>query len=614
MKNYRFPITRVMALTLSIAIYSTAFAGNSESLVKGFADYQAGRVENIILDDFMYDLAKQKYLKKFFPLTSKNIETFDGISGKRLIPVISYYFEQDLVPLRNMSFCLKQKLHPLKSLLNPSDVESLRTVIVAAISEDINELKDLKGNIKSKDVSKITKNLKNLLENIKDLTDKIKKIKPNQVIAAVKNEINKLEDIKEAFKVLDLLMKLKKEEEFSVADFNKTADCPKNKPSNGSASRSETFFTDLTGNASTFDPAPTDDYIIAVANAAVSSPLGAENLAAKKEIGAVADSKYNFFSTKIFDAVIEKIKKSEGILSNDDFILIIEDQLKSKATLGIAPNDAIGKDVDLPGLIESLENNNILKNCGEDKNYAICIHQLTMALEALGFQVDDRKGFQKFRSASLFLASLKDATSTDSKNGNQNGASAVAAVIRDYVDEDEVYKNKRNSIAMYTGREGKSYLRCNWLINCHDTWFIGSYYGLSLAKLRENTESDQHYQYRAFGPVGVEFKIYSGRIKLLPSFKKWNWPGMYTKPNTVTIMYAPIDLGVYVTNELRSEKYDVSIDDIRAPSWFISITPTSGSPRSFQFGFQKKVLIENKKTENMWFMALSFDLPLFTLW
>jgi len=543
------PIIRLkqfIALFLFCAVSTTFANDNTDSLVKGFANYQAGRVENLVLDEFLYDLANQKYLKLFFPLTAKNIQTFDGISGKRLIPELKVYFEKDLGQLRILSTCIQDKI---------------------------------KKNI---DLHSIA------ISNKKSVPDSIK--------------------------ILDLLVDLKKGY-IKVIEFIDRANC----------NNEETDFKkDSDSPLKDSNKTPTVNSTIDNANQANPEP-------SEKSIeGTTKDKKYNMANTADFPAstIFENLYVSHAseIKSLDDLDRFIKLSLSEKEILFVSKNSEPEKGVSMQDLLDAIESANEINSCREEKNYALCLHHLSMIFEALGYQVRDRKAFQKFKSASFFLGSLSDAidkdninSSNSSNNGSSNsnsnssssssktgggsklGGSAVAGVISDYVNEDEAYKNKRNSVALYTHVKGKhNDYRCTFFIVCHDTWFLGSYYGLSTGKLDENFDGSKHQVYRAFGPVGVEFKLFSGPI-------------LGSKPTIVTIMYAPIDIGVYVTNELKSEKYDVSIEDIRTRSLFLSFTPTN-SPRSFQVGVQNSVLIDNGNRARMIFFAFSFDLPLFTIW
>ncbi len=67
-----------------------------QAFIQGFAQWQANRIEKIILDEVVIDIAKDPYIKRFFSDTSENISIYNGVSSKRLIPLMQYYLEEDV--------------------------------------------------------------------------------------------------------------------------------------------------------------------------------------------------------------------------------------------------------------------------------------------------------------------------------------------------------------------------------------------------------------------------------------------------------------------------------------------------------------------------------------
>lgn len=78
------------------------------ALIKGFAQYQAKRVENLLLDQFVDDLARRPYFQLFFPQTSRAIGDYRDIAGKRLLPLMDYYFNEDLKTFKLLGDCLRR--------------------------------------------------------------------------------------------------------------------------------------------------------------------------------------------------------------------------------------------------------------------------------------------------------------------------------------------------------------------------------------------------------------------------------------------------------------------------------------------------------------------------
>lgn len=482
-----------------VFVASTAVAKDeSSSIVKGFALYQAGRVENIILDSFINDLANERYLKQFFPETSASVNGYSDISGKRLIPLLKHYVNVDLGSLRGLADCVK-------------------------------------------------KGIKQAEENNEKDSDK--------VIASID--------------ILNWLFMLKTSESFTIKDFMTVNKC--NEGSDAEAAEVKAKFE---GKVTLLNRDSVEKFL---------------NEAKDKKPFVEMISDY-------LDEVVEK-DAGKGLWAKASF-----------GKLGVSSNENFAKGVDFPGFMKAIKRVSALIDASSEAakskpgssakksvGYAVYIHELVVALEALGFHVNDREGFRKFKSSSLFLANLVEAANLD------NGAApeAVAGVIKDFVDEDEVYKNKRNAAALYTRRTDKSNLRCSSLFLCKNTWFVGSYYGFSAGYLDEDSSGKKDWAFRAFGPVGIEFKIFSGPI--------------FGKDTTVTFMAAPIDIGVYITNELKGDKYDVDYSAIASPSYFTSFSSKS-SPVSLQVGYQKDVPISNTDKDNMYFVAFSYDLPLFTIW
>lgn len=81
----------------------------------------------------------------------------------------------------------------------------------------------------------------------------------------------------------------------------------------------------------------------------------------------------------------------------------------------------------------------------------------------------------------------------------------------------------------------------------------------------------------------------------------------------VTLGVAPIDLGAYITNELQGDDYEADLEDITSTSFFVSYS-LRNNPISIMAGWQDEVRVSPTEEDEMFFLALTFDLPLFTLW
>ncbi len=264
----------------------------------------------------------------------------------------------------------------------------------------------------------------------------------------------------------------------------------------------------------------------------------------------------------------------------------------------------------LVALIEQIENT--IEAIGDEKNsYVIRAHQMLQILDLLGWTADELSDFNgysltainRLKSISLFLAELADAS--DNEKGS---ADRVVAVLNQYVDEQDTYNRKRHNSAYigFTRRAALSTSDANttnyitgctvWaLLPCRDTLFLSSYYGLSIMNIDEDGTGQKDWTGRAYGPVGIELKVA-------------NYRG-----NPITIGYAPIDIGNYVTAELKGDSYDAKTEDILSPSVFVSWS-SSSRPFSILFGYQKDIKIDNGLTDDSMFLSFAFDLPIATIY
>ncbi len=300
---------------------------------------------------------------------------------------------------------------------------------------------------------------------------------------------------------------------------------------------------------------------------------------------------------------------SKAISTSD--IKNLENALRSLP--GVAQSDIdniISVVTKLVALIEQIEQT--IKLTGNDENsYVIRAHQMLQILDLLGMTAERLLDFQgynltsvnRLKSISLFLAELADAS--DSEKGS---ADRVVAVLNQYVDEQDTYNRKRHNTA-YLGfvrkaapssleSNTKSYITgCTlWaVLPCRDTLFLSSYYGLSLMSIDEDGSGEKDWTGRAYGPVGIELKVA-------------NYRG-----SPITIGYAPIDIGNYVTAELKGDSYDAKTEDILSPSVFVSWSSAS-RPFSILLGYQKDIKIDNGLTDDSLFLSFAFDLPIATIY
>ena len=88
----------IVSIVLTLTACSMSFASNT--LIEGFAKWQADRIERIAVDQALEDIAANTYVKKYFSKTSSSIEFYDSISGQRLIPLMQVYFQEESCEIR----------------------------------------------------------------------------------------------------------------------------------------------------------------------------------------------------------------------------------------------------------------------------------------------------------------------------------------------------------------------------------------------------------------------------------------------------------------------------------------------------------------------------------
>ena len=238
----------------------------------------------------------------------------------------------------------------------------------------------------------------------------------------------------------------------------------------------------------------------------------------------------------------------------------------------------------------------------DDTKFIVKVHHLIQVIEYFGISEEDYSGFRAFKNTGLFLASLADAADSGSPD-------AVVATLDSLVDEQDVYFKKYSDDAYYsefevvtTDATGKlsttdySSTCTGWsILPCKNSLFISSYYGLSYGWLTDENGENRKHSGRAFGPVGVELKL------------------LTYKKNIFSFNLAPLDLGNYISNELKEEDYNASLEDILAPSAFFSFSLKS-KPIAFLIGYQEDIKMDETTIKKGPFLAIMFDLPIFTLY
>lgn len=445
-----------------------------EALIQGFAKWQAGRIEKIILDEALTGIANDPYVERFFSQTSSNIKFYDKISAKRLIPLMQHYIKED--------------------------INHFNALIESCIPYNVNSWFDENISIEQK------------AENVEKLYTSLKKL------SSIPNE---------------------DDDPFTTTSFSDELGCDED-----------------------ILKAPVDFVEIS-----------------KEDISDIASKLYNQLK-QINDKADEKESSLpdtvEGFISSEKYIKVLISTFVSYQ-----------------------------KVFDDTESFSIRTHQMLLALEQFGgISSKDYLGFSGLKSTSLFFAGLADAADTKDPN-------AVAAALDSFVDERDTFVRKRldqsyYSIVTVTEFDSdkdiidtKQYrVTCNpyKILPCRNTLFVSSYYGVSYGNIAQNSTEPKNWNFRAFGPVGIELKL--ATFKSAP----------------LTLNLAPIDIGNYITNELKGdEEYSANFKDILAPSAFLSYSLKS-KPVSFLAGYQKDIRVgENFKTSGP-FVAIAFDLPIFTIY
>lgn len=96
---------RFYALLLLLFVTNLSYA-SSEDVIQGFAKYQAGRVENIVLNEMLSEIRTNRFFIQLFPQTNDAINNYGSESGKRLIPLMQHFVKADIESFDEFSKCM----------------------------------------------------------------------------------------------------------------------------------------------------------------------------------------------------------------------------------------------------------------------------------------------------------------------------------------------------------------------------------------------------------------------------------------------------------------------------------------------------------------------------
>ncbi|WOH38964.1 hypothetical protein RI844_07020 [Thalassotalea fonticola] len=477
----------ILMLMPYMTLSALANASEEESLIKGFAQWQASRVEKILINEVLEDITEDPYTKRFFSSTSRNYSFYESSNAQRLIPLLQHYIKVD--------------------------IDNFEQIMTKCIPYHLDNLVNSKQTIAQK-----AEALGNLMHGLRLLSSKI---------AAG-------------------------DKPYTVENFNDTA-CVGSENFNGkfTVSINEANLKALINNVLAYIQAnPASSQVIKYATRNI---------------------------RQLNESYPENYQATFINITEEQVLRLINHVLELKRTF-----------------IEA-------------DNLFIQTHQLIVTLETIAnMQENDYPGFNKFKNAALLFSSLAQA-SKEGKTGQ------VVAILDTYIDEQDAYMQKRSKQAYYArykipsvASEGfdnnkivnKTYTgSCSgrFFSPCKGTIFLSSYYGISAIYNKEEQFEDREINFRAFGPIGFEFKAISFEDSIL----------------SLNIM--PLDIGNYITNELKQDDYSAKFDDILAPSVFISYTSKS-KPFAVLFGFQDKIKVAEDYETNGIFLSLVFDLPIYTIY
>ena len=512
---------------------------STEAIIKGFAKFQAGRVERLVLDQFLDDLAHQQFVVKFFPQTSTSVTQFNGTSGKRLIPLLQYYFHADLDTLQKFADCLAPRSAAGKLLLDKVNGKPMFDNIKNFLATVRDGSKSIDDFTQQCEMAKATGTPAVAAGTTATLAEQAVL---QATDTALRGLVESLTAVKQTEPGASAATPLSGTEAVQILnEIQKDTDDSKN----------------TEGKKDTKDPGVVDP---SKADKAKSEKPPESPKAAAKKLAAGYLKKLTANNVDGLEAI-----KALQSLS----VLLHADEQPAFTTDG--------------------------KPTGAEKPpKAAIVKQLFVALDALGFSAEAPQEFAKFKDEGLFLASLRDA-------GETKDSEAVRQVIEDFVDDQSAFRERRAETGIWAVREDPApNLFCSsniWylLYYCHDTYFVSSYYGMSATYADEAGNGNRRGALRAYGPVGFEWKV--------ASF--WGYP--------VSVGVAPVDLGAYVTNELRGKDYSATLDDIKAPSYYLSIG-VKNHPFAVLAGYQEKVSMAAGRKIDIGFISVAFDLPLFTIW
>ena len=545
----------VIAGTASTALAAAEAVVSPEAIIiKGIAQWQAKAVRNRALNTFGYRITEDAYVSQFFPDTAAAVSGHVKVDGKQLIPTVRYYFNKDLDVLLDAIGCFAylgkhtrqeavESIALLTEFKNP-EMTPFRFYSEAPICRKVTTANDQNQDI----LSLARQDL-----NAAGQNDSYRAVLTRAIQLAVTVVFEQKKEGKQATRdkcLADKKIGCAEEIPDCAGDGKKTADCIQQSRQEAELARALVALILLVQDmmpplAEQANAVPTPPNRSAV----IDHALSLLDQLKSQEQSAETTERVAQFSALLSPAVDKSQRSSTESTQNSG---------------GSKPKS----------------NKEILDA------YTIYVHQFLNLLDILEVPQGQWGDFDRFKSTAFFLAGLVDASKQLSPDG-------VQAAIELYVDREAAWQSKlRPSTNVLWSSVPNS--TCTWLLFCHDSIFIGSYYGFAAMGLDEDGAGGRELKFRAYGPIGLDWKLVT----------------VFDGP--LSIGFAPFDIGNYVTAELKGKDYDAKFSSVTASSAYLAFT----FPRlslAVLVGYHWDAEVADGRTTDSAFASVAFDLPVFKL-
>ncbi len=117
-------LTAALLFVSPTVAYSETPDAFSSTIIKGFAQWNASRIENIVLSNGLKQAASIDEVERFFPLTSNGIKTYQFLSAKALLPLVQDSIQADIDAFSKFfGECVPDEIKAIGNLGNKDDPE-----------------------------------------------------------------------------------------------------------------------------------------------------------------------------------------------------------------------------------------------------------------------------------------------------------------------------------------------------------------------------------------------------------------------------------------------------------------------------------------------------------